>query len=213
MPTEVARIPILDEASSEECVLQVLLLRRYWQSRYAKAPFFTLGLASYLDCHLGACAYRDRTLRHSNNELLMTHFGPLLTLMAEALGDHVGHPAHLAVEDAAVPGFHIYMPDQAFALPVASVHQDYQYRSVFPEITPEQTISFTLAISAPQGSGLNIWAEKDDPPLLHAYKAGEMIVHDGHCTHQAVLGFDGETERITLQGHGIQHDGRLVLYW
>ena len=52
---------LLDEAGCEDWVLRVMLLRRHWRRRHPLAPFFTLGLAAYLDCTAAAGSrdYRD----------------------------------------------------------------------------------------------------------------------------------------------------------
>jgi hypothetical protein len=195
-----------------------LLLRREWRTRYARAPFYSLGLASYLDWHVGACAYTNGALRNENNALLTRHFADVFQGVIDALSEQLGKQARLASDVAAVPGFHVYLPDPAFALPVASIHQDFQHRTVFPGIVPDDTISFTLTLSAPPGSGLNVWRERRSPPmasqpLFHEYRPGEMVIHEGHWAHQAVLSNDGDTPRVTFQGHGVVLGSECLLYW
>jgi hypothetical protein len=209
----VARVTVLDEPSSDAWVLQVLAVSRFWRTRALQAPFFSLGLAAYLDIHAGRCAYRDRAQRRENNQLLLTHFRPLLEAVSDAVSEYVAAAVRLAHDEAALPGFHIYLPDPAFARPVASVHRDLQYRDVFPGSQAAHTFSFTLPLSTPPGSGLNVWSEDGSEITFHRYRTGEMVIHDGLRTHQAVLDCAGESERITLQGHGIRKDGHAVLYW
>ncbi|AMO95190.1 hypothetical protein CFter6_2518 [Collimonas fungivorans] len=213
--TQLATFDLLDEAECEDWVLRTLLLRRHWRRRHAEAPFFTLGLAAYLDCSAGS-AYHDVALRSRNNRMLESHFGPLLQALATRLGDHFGAPASMT-DGAAWPGFHIYLPHPAFSLPVASVHRDLQYRDVFPgqAIGEDDMFSFTLPLSTPEGSGLNIWSAgaAAAAPDFHPYRSGQLVVHSGLATHQAVLRCDGDLERITLQGHGVRLGQRILLYW
>ncbi len=212
-----AMLDLFDEAGCEDWVLRVLLLRRYWRHRHARAPFFTLGLAAYLDwaAAAGASVYRDDTLRHENNALIDAHFAPLLAHVAAALAAHFGLPVRLT-DEAARPGFHIYLPYPAFRLQVASVHRDLQYRDVFARLAPahDDLFSFTLSLSTPPGSGLLLWSRGAGEPERIAYRSGTLVLHDGLLKHQAVLACDGELERITLQGHGIRTPEReILIYW
>lgn len=212
---QLATFDLLDEAGCEDWVLRTLLLQRHWRPRHAAAPFFTLGLAAYLDCGAGG-VYHDLALRSQNNRMLENHFGPLLQMLATLLGDYFCAPAGMT-DGAAWPGFHIYLPHPAFSLPVASVHRDLQYRDVFPgqAFAEDDMFSFTLPLSTPEGSGLNIWSDGAAAAAadFHPYRSGQLVVHGGLVTHQAVLRCDGDLERITLQGHGVRLGQRILLYW
>jgi hypothetical protein len=216
-PAGLISFDLLDEHACEDWVLRVLLLRRAWRRRHAEAPFFTLGMAAYLDCG-GDRIYHDAALREQNNQMLERHFAPLLRILSERLEEHFSAPASMAAS-AAWPGFHIYQPHPVFGLPVARIHRDLQYRDVFPalQISTGQMFSFTLPLSTPEGSGLNLWrgtaAEQGDRPDFYPYASGRLVLHDGLDKHQAVLNCDGDIERITLQGHGLRQDGRILLYW
>ncbi|RKP47014.1 hypothetical protein [Trinickia fusca] len=215
--TQLATFDLLDEAGCEDWVLRVLLMRRHWRQRHALAPFFTLGLAAYLDCVATAKGriYDDCALRRSSNALLDWQFAPLLQVVAAALSAHFSLPAELT-DAGARPGFHIYLPHPAFAMNVAKVHRDLQYRDVFPGRTTadDDLFSFTLPLSTPSGSGLNLWTDDAAGPDFIPYRSGRLVVHSGLMRHQAVLDCDGDLERITLQGHGIRLPGqRLLLYW
>jgi hypothetical protein len=121
------RLQVLAAADCEDWVLRAMLLKRHWQRRHPQVPFFTLGLAAYLDCapvH-GTQPYHDLALRQHSNALLLEHFGALLAQVRATLQSAFAFPVQLA-PDAAVPGLHIYLPHPAFALPVAKVHQDLQ---------------------------------------------------------------------------------------
>ncbi len=240
---EPIHLDLLDNATRKHWATRVLRLREHWRQRHPQAPFFTLGLAAYLDCTAnrdGAAPtdsrYADAAVRRASNALLDAHFRPLLDQVAAALAACLGAPAVLAPDPdaAALPGFHIYLPHPAFGKPVAQVHRDLQFRDVYPaaQPAPGDLISFTLSLSTPKGSGLNQWhapaagdegndgdddgADQHVPrtPEFFPYRDGMLIVHDGLVTHQAVLACDGEVARITLQGHGLRRgDGSFVLYW
>ncbi|QJP70473.1 hypothetical protein [Burkholderia glumae] len=207
---------VLDAAARAGWIGQVMRMRAHWRQRHPLVPFYTLGLAAYLDCSAGGTGlYRDAGARHASNALLAGTFRPLLDTVAAALAGCLGAPAVLA-EDAALPGFHIYLPHPAFGAPVAQVHRDLQFRDVYPGLDPGpgDLVSFTLSLSTPPGSGLNQWSGDAGRPEFLAYRDGALVVHDGLVTHQAVLACRGAIARITLQGHGVRReDGAFVLYW
>lgn len=230
--TEAVSLPVLDEAACEDWVLAVLLQQAHWCRRHAHVPFFTLGLAAYLDAvgSIGGpygrhAPYHQPALRARSNALLTAHFGPLLRRTAEALQHWLGAPTRLADDDAALPGFHIYLPHPALGERVASVHRDLQYRAAFGDTAPAagDCFSFTLPLATPPGTGLAIWpdcrstaaalAADAQPPQFHPYQPGQLMVHDGLQLHQAVLCCTGDEPRITLQGHGLRQGHRFLLYW
>lgn len=205
MTMAVTRLPLLAEEACDDWVCKVLLLRHAWLRRHPLVPFFTLGKAAYLD--KGGEAYDSR---HSNL-LLWRHFSALLTQVQTALSRHLNDAVELVQTQAALPGFHIYLPHPAFALPVASIHRDLQYRHAFPQAPTAPVLTFTLPLSTPEDSGLTVLDGAGTAFL--PYRDGELVVHDGKSPHQAALACDGDCERITLQGHGIYLDRRWLLYW
>lgn len=220
---QVLRLAVMDEAGCEDWVLAVLLQERHWCRRHPEVPFHTLGLAAYLDAGaLAGQGYHRAEVRERNNALLALHFRPLLDLVAASLRPLLGAPARLAGTEAALPGFHIYLPHPALGGPVASVHRDLQYRDAFPAAAPGpgDVFSFTLPLCNPAGSGLSVWPGVTDPragaaaaPEFHPYRPGEIVVHDGLGIHQAVLCCDQGSPRISLQGHGLRVGGEFLLYW
>lgn len=218
MPELVSRLSLFSEEACEDWVLRVMWLKRLWRKRHPQVPFYTLGMAAYLD-HApqeGCIPYRDQAALAHNNQMLGTHFAPLLELLCLILGREAGCPARLA-QQAAWPGFHVYLPHPAFADPVAKIHHDLQYRDVFPGARPaaDELLSFTLPLSTPEGSGLHCWPEGDAQraPQFFPYRSGELVWHSGLVLHQAVLNCAQGLERVTLQGHALRRDGELLLYW
>jgi hypothetical protein len=152
-------IKLLDESECFDVVRKVQNLRQYWTPRHEELPFYTLGQASYID----AVRDREKYYRRAQvyNEILQKNFGglyeKLLTSLTTALNAPVAH-----YENAALPGFHIFLAHKAFESPMASIHMDLQYRALdWPLNEPIDSyplISFTLAIELPKtGGGLNLW--------------------------------------------------------
>jgi len=73
-------------------------------------------------------------------------------------------------------------------------------------------ITFTLPLSLPEGSGLHMW--QGDVKTFYPYEVGQLVIHSGLLTHQAVLRCAGRVSpRVTLQGHGVQRNNNIALYW
>lgn len=219
MPTqEITAIAMLDLAACSAWSERVLSAQSQWTRRHPSVPFFTLGMAAYLDAGrspaVPVSSYAQRNLRDASNNLLLAQFAPLYERLCTTLGEHFQREAHLTPEQAAVPGFHIHLPHPAFAKEVASIHRDLQFQQVFPResLAPHQVFTFTLPISLPPGSGLNLWF--DGHKHVYPYRIGELVIHSGLQTHQAILCCAGEVPpRVTLQGHGVIREDSVTLYW
>jgi hypothetical protein len=210
------RIPLLDPRACDDWSLHVMLLSGQWRARHPAVPFYTLGQAAYLDAGSpSGGGYHDLDERRRNNALLRGRFLPLLERVAEVLERWAGAPMRLAETEAALPGFHIYLPHPAFAGPVARRHRDLQHVQAFPGRAARRgdLFSFTVPLTCPPGSGLSFWPGEHGAERRIDYLEGEMIVHDGQCDHRAELACTGEVERITLQGHGLRCGDHVVLYW
>ncbi|MBU3654238.1 MAG: hypothetical protein FGM44_14265 [Limnohabitans sp.] len=217
---DIEQIQFLSPQACSQWAEQVLSLRRAWTARHDRLPFYTLGMAAYLDAVPqqhglgGAMSYQSAILRKHANGLIMKHFSGLLESCRQALGQHFQCEARYIPDQAALPGFHIHLPHPAFAASVASVHQDLQYLKLFPQwaLDPHQLLTFTVPLSLPEGSGLKVWDTRGE--RFHLYTMGHIVVHNGLERHQAVLHpQECETPRIMLQGHGVFHQQELLLYW
>jgi hypothetical protein len=218
--SEVQHHAMLTPAACDSWTQQVLACQAQWTRRHPDVPFYTLGMAAYLDCKSsaqaapGAALYRQRILRDASNAMLMAQFEPLYQSLCQCIARLYGMPATLASEHAALPGFHIHLPHPSFAGDVASIHRDLQFQQVFPNesLQPEQVITFTLPISLPPGAGLYLWQQ--EVKTFHPYAQGQLVIHSGLCTHQAVLRCAGDVPpRIAFQGHGVLRDNGIALYW
>lgn len=101
------------------------------------------------------------------------------------------------------------------------------------DIDFSKPISFTLAISLPKsGGGMYVWDLQRDETIgittgellkllnsrdkvLYSYKPGNLILHSGQNYHQVAPISDrvANDVRITLQGHGLFHEGKWQLFW
>jgi hypothetical protein len=223
------RVDLLDQAACNRVVDSVLALRDHWLPRVPLVPFFTLGAASYIDA-IGERTHYE-ALARTYNPILHRHFDWLLERVREAIAGTEGMET-VWLEGSALPGFHIYLANNLFSLPVASVHCDRQYQLVDwsavenPDFT--SPLSFTLPIQLPRsGGGLNTWNVREDeieavkksaakvPRVFEPYRVGELVMHSGNLLHQIAPSREMEEDdrRITLQGHGIRAGKRLFLYW
>ena len=233
MPRALTHIPVL---TVQECSVireAVHGLKSQWVRR-AATPFFSLGTASYLDAQAGDALYYE--MARCTNRLLQYHMGWLYDRVAEVLAKHLQAPVCYAPRFA-LPGFHIFQADPAFAAPAASIHCDLQYERLdwtdFENPDFANSLSFTLSIALPAGGGgLMVWdierAEILDRPVSETrqlfevrkpgyepYRIGEMVVHSGLFVHQIapMRDIQPDDERITLQGHSICVGDRWFLYW
>ncbi|MGH1394633.1 MAG: ATP-grasp domain-containing protein [Trichormus sp.] len=233
---------ILTETQCNEIYETIQTLKEHWITRGQEpASFFTLGTASYLDfLNLPEFAGDYYTRAKQYNYLLQQHFGWLYELVKTSLEKQLQAPVNYH-PDFALPGFHIWEIPAIFTKSTASVHFDLQYQNLNwqeqENIDFQRTISFTLPIKLPHlGGGLNVWdltydeyINGRDPNYLgdvevmkrfrnktvHPYNVGKIVIHGGHSLHQiaAIAQLYPGDERITLQGHGIYHNGQWLLYW
>lgn len=135
-----------------------------------------------------------------------------------------------------LPGFHLFSSGKMLSSGwrVASMHIDLQYkRTPLPEdkvFDQNKTISFTLALSVPGGSGIYFFNAMKDTvkyrfPRYRTfnnvscqkinYIPGYMYLHDGHHFHMISEFYSKDVDRVTLQGHGIYcvTDDTYWLYW
>ena len=234
------RLDNVQTLSAEQCRKvydSVYALKEHWIQRDPKLPFYSLGIAAYMDASQGrADEYRKKA--QSVNEMLRAEFQWLYEREAEVLGEFLGHPC-IYHEDFALPGFHVFLHDPDIAQSKsASVHYDLQADnfdwSSFPGIDLSRQLSFTLTVCLPEaGGGLLVWnlnekllrhlsdEEKkaamlaNRQPDVFPYEEGVTVVHTGQFLHQIAKNkkaMDGD-ERITFQGHAVYTDAGWVLYW
>ncbi|MFT3772471.1 MAG: hypothetical protein QM820_44320 [Minicystis sp.] len=227
-------LPILAPDECEDVRAAVHEMRAAWRQRHPALPFYTLGAASYMDAAEDKPAYYEGARR--DNPTLRARFGALYQRIAQAIAGHLGGEVVLR-DDFALPGFHIFLSDPAFAQPLASIHRDLQYRLLDwrpeEEADFEHPISFTLPLRLPaRGGGMFLWdlyhheieglsqtemarLIRSRPRRFFPYEVGKMVLASGHRVHQIAPYKEPspDDERITLQGHGIRTRAGWNLYW
>lgn len=217
----IREISVLTESDCSKAREIVHSLRPLWDTER-----FRLGA--------GVSYYKPIALYYASarqmNPILKQHFSWIYDQLVQTFSEHFGCTVVFR-DDLALPGFNIYCGPYDFSRVQYNVHIDlqYNYLSWNPPGSADfqSTISFTLPIALPvNGSGLNIWlAERSsvelDPDSLtpesafyQKYVPGIATIHDGKHYHQMCINNDCHVfdERISLQGHGIVQDGRLVVY-
>lgn len=214
--------------------------KKLWENRQArKLPYrngnwFTLGASMYLDLHdektFPAYAlkvdYFNRVLRQNFRaweEGFLKRFQAISTAPPEIkmLAD--------VYEYAALPGFHIFPPEETLQVFFGKVHCDHQWKAFekmpkFPFAMGDIAathFSFTLPLALPyQGGGMAIPTEHDPSktPVFepYMYEEGNLYVHSGQFPHYVLPYRSPVTPldwRITYQGHGFLHQNTAYLYW
>lgn len=186
----------------------------------------------------GISYYRPGALYYATskqmNPILRKHFGWMYDKLQDAIATSYSVEVGFR-DDLALPGFNIYCGPNDFSTIRYNIHVDLQFMELNwePEGSADfsTTMSFTLPIASPvHGAGLNIWEvtqsdiseqELEGTELLSVQKAkyqryevGIATVHDGRHYHQMAVAENWlpTDERITLQGHGLMQNGRLVIY-
>jgi glutathione synthase/RimK-type ligase-like ATP-grasp enzyme len=229
-PTECERV--------KEAIAQ---LEKRWLPRGRNDRLFcTLGAASYLDCgdyQEPEDTYWQKAARY--NPVLWEHFGWLYDKLQNHLEALLQAPVAYR-EDAALPGFHLWLAEAIPTRSLVSMHCDLQYQHLpWPAQSPidfSQTLSFTLPIALPaSGGGLDLCdlSHLDyldmrpnnaiDWQLIprfrnrqyHPYHIGHLVLHSGYTLHRVAptSAATPTDQRITLQGHAVQVDGVWQLYW
>ena len=165
--------------------LEKLWINRSQERRYSfenkmkitRAPFWTLGAASYLDhvkSHKRYSMHRDYL-----NPVLHKKFNWIYDIICEKLQGELEEPV---VIDGflSYPGFHIFAPKTGsvieqeyidlFEKPLGSVHVDVQneehhdYWQTFEHVNFDDTMSFTISLKLPSGGGgLYTWEDEVNP--------------------------------------------------
>lgn len=180
---------------------KVLELKDLWESRSNDIPFFTIGKAAYLDGN----AYTDRA--KELNKILIKQFGPLYTEIQSVFESEFKEPVGFN-PSIALPGFHIFPSDPKLLSVAGNWHIDTPHLTL--NLGHEDTWAFTLPIQLPSGGG-----GMESRESYHAYEVGQMILHKGNDLHRIANFKDYKPNeyRITLQGHIVRVEGKLVMFW
>lgn len=207
------RCTLFDAADCTALFDRLLEVDAFWIPRHPSLPFHTLGATNYYDITANPARPYAR-LAAQYNPLLRSVFADVYATLPAVLGDRLGAPVRFH-EGAALPGFHIFGGDPAFAAdprhdvthaewfrrrdgggyPGNPIHVDTAHRALG---LAGPTLSLTLPIQLPaDGAGLRIWPLREEegrglrdltaraPARDLAYRPGEMLVHCGDWYHQA----------------------------
>jgi hypothetical protein len=230
-------IQVFSETESSAIAQKLEAIRSLWIAR--GLGFYTVGVATYLDvmCSDNAeASYYGRL--PATNALLRAHFADELDTVSARLAEYFKVPTRWE-ETVALPGFHVFENPSLTTTERPSQHFDLQHRFLrwpFGAVT-DDVISFTLSVKLPRmGGALDVWNfdESDfkrlekmgrrtdvehvgrlKPLQRHRYRVGYMAVQLRPILHRISAipeTFEGD-QRITLQGHGLRHNGEMVLYW
>jgi hypothetical protein len=177
-----------------------------------------LGTASYIEGAEGYKHYHTEFLK--TNKILNTKYKDLLDIVLKYFKNRSQNST--VKYRFAYPGFHIFDCNKLFSLPVASVHQDLQYKHLKfnknENIDLDNTLSFTLCLELPPTGG-GLFTFEDDKKTKINYKEGYIVCHNGQTTHMIApstsVSDSKQYYRITLQGHGIyeKNSNTWYLYW
>jgi hypothetical protein len=232
-------LALLTAAEAREVVETLDAIRPAWLVRDTRA-FATLGRAAYLDLCGGKGTIEEyRACAADQNDHLRRAFGDLLEAVRTEVEKQIQQPAVLTTEWA-LPGFHIFTGPGLRGAGAGGAHFDLQFRELIggADIAAARVLSFTLALELPAaGSGLRVWPIR--PAQLHGsssardggerlgeylarkpsvyirYEVGTLYLQPEpilHCIWNGAPISDSD-RRITLQGHGLEQDGTIVLYW
>lgn len=238
------KIQIISEKEANNYILTINKLKCKWISRSPKLPFYTLGMSAYLDKNKDYFTNKQKKY----NDLLKENFKDLYNIVSKKLSILLKSQVEI-YDKGCYPGFHIYLPNDNLK-EVGHVHSknphiDAQFRYLFPEdsFKKEDFISFTLALSCSNESGLDIWKPEIELPDNvidfideNGWKNTNSVVikyinQAIYCKPSFVRYNSGslfvhnglfyhnpvlraeKIARITLQGHGIRKNGKFLIFW
>ena len=181
----------------------------------------TVGLPAYLSQQnqneYEQCAIATNASQWRRWESL---YSEVFAVLARFLGETV-----LVSRRAAIPGFHVIRNSAAFPQYHGGVpHVDSSYLHVPAfngKLLGDEQYSFTLLLSNDADRiGLEFWspgtsecdAQSQSPVGFVAYHNGSLVIFDSRIVHR-IAPFSGVQERVTLQGHIVRLEGRLIAFW
>ena len=190
----------------DEILFNVLKLERYWIKRF-DVPFYTLGRNAYLD---GKTENYYKNLKHMN-ERLISNFSDVYVSIQEYLQESLGEPVYLN-HNYSVPSFHIFESHPVFLDFPSNWHTDYPH--LILDIGDKDAHSFTYVVDIPScGAGLE-YKDGEETKYLE-YNVGDFIFHKGDFLHNIapLKEYKPNEYRITLQGHIVRDQDRLIMFW
>jgi hypothetical protein len=199
---------LIDEGEAAAIYARLLTLEGNWHR--VRKGFFTLGSPTWLGRPVPPLAH---------NELLRTHFGPLLETLRAHLSTLLGAPVEF-LRELSLPGFHVFRSidgEDPTGKP-ASIHSDWAtllagLSRALVGTGPLQvadTVSFTLAIKLPaSGSGLMFWPDLTGD-AVGALATGHGVVGEAAMAH--LVGRHDASFTAYRVGSMVRHNGQVV-HW
>lgn len=185
---------------------RLLDLKDYWINR-GTLPFYTFGPSAYMDGNTDT--YHQGIVK--SNPVLLQNFEDMYLKTTAYLNQLLGE--EIVLDDTlAYPAFHIIESDPVFLESNGSWHQDRPH--VTMDLGERDYGTFTLAIKLPSG-GAGLDYRDEDGQKYFPYEEKMIMVHSGMIPHRiaAFKTYVPGEYRITLQGHIIRRDEKLVMYW
>jgi len=185
----------------------VQLLRDHWDKRAPNMEFYTLGKAVYLDGNTPAYFEGAK----EKNLVLSQHLGFMYKELREMFSVILGEPVFFD-HNIALPGFHVFPSDPQFLSMSGSWHVDLPHNTL--GLGDQDTQAFTIAIKLPTGGGgMDMKIGGKDEYV--EYQEGKMYLHPGTNVHRisCYKEYVPDEYRITLQGHLVRDNGKLITFW
>lgn len=230
---------LVSKEEIKKTIEKIFEFKDQWTLRgnyFEEIPFYSLGAAGYMDLSEHGPEFYKKQFQKTNS-LLKENFSWLYKKVFSALKEKYQKDFEL-FDNAAYPGFHIFLNNDVFEIALASRHVDLQYKDIDWQgitVDPSKSISFTLYLELPKnGGGVYYWdlyyedlcdmnLQKREEVIhanerkLKTFNEGDMFIHNGHQYHQIAPFFDIEPEdqRISLQGHAIYAAGldKYLVHW
>jgi len=229
----------IDESEINQTIKKIFQLKSDWNIRtnhFVEIPFYSLGAAVYLDVFENDLENYSQLYKRKN-PILNENFSDLHQKIYQCLKG-IYNCDFIHYEKSALPGFHIFLTDDVFEIPIASRHCDLQYLKIdWCDLTvdPSKALSFTLYLKLPaNGGGVYYWDRfheeltnydaikreqilHDSTRHLKTFSEGDLFIHNGHQFHQIAPFFDIQEndQRISLQGHAIYSPtiNKYLVHW
>lgn len=232
-------IDFLNSSEIDRTLASVEKLQEYWKHRGPAfvdlVPFYTLGAVEYMDLEEKSQAYYEEYAAKMN-PILWQEFEWLYIKIKNFFEQKYQAPFEYYDKKSALPGFHIFLDNDLFEIPISSRHCDLQFRKLNwqgMEYDQSTHLSFTIYLTIPQtGAGMNVWeyfyhelehldAQSREDLLSESeyeylnFAKGQIVIHSGFQYHQIapteeVIPGD---RRISLQGHAIKANGKYWIHW
>lgn len=189
--------------------------------KFSPHQLFTVGTPAYLS-HNTKVEYEQMAIK--NNESQWLCFESLYEEVLASLGLFFNEKIFFSLR-AAIPGFHVILLNEdnpKYHGGVAHIDTSYNNVPMFSEINdPIEHYSFTMLLSeSADDIGLVYWmpgtseleAEASNPTEFVPYRCGELTLFSSELVHR-ISPFSSQFERITLQGHLLRFNGKLLAYW